>query len=227
MASEFALEDIQRYAAKILFLLWRTWHHRNNIVHGDGKASISTSVGFLANYLGSFSAVHSNPTCDIETSWIPPEPGSLKANVDAGWDAHSRDAGIDVVVRDHQGKVVLSEWKFSPNCGSTEESEVLACLAGLKHLIDLRQWSATAESDCLRTVQALSLDTPESSSSWALILEGRELLRIYRDLRVSKVDRANNSVAHVLAQFSKAGFSGSLSYDSPDCVRELVSSEVM
>jgi hypothetical protein len=148
----------------------------------------------LANYLASFSAVHSNPTCDIEAPWIPPDLGSLKANVDAGWDAHSRDAGIGVVVRDHQGNVVLSEWKFSPNCGSAEEAEVLACLAGLKHLIDLRQCPATVESDCLRAVQALSLDTPENSSSWALILEGRELLRIYRDLRVSKVDRANNSV---------------------------------
>jgi hypothetical protein len=160
---------------KILFLLWRAWHHRNNIVHGDGKASVSASVGFLANYLGSFSAIHSKPTCDIGTSWIPPEPGSLKANVDAGWDAHSRDAGIGVVVRDHQGKVVLSEWKFSPNCGSAGEAEVLACLAGLKHLIGLRQWPAILESDCLRAIQALSLDSPESSSSWALILEGREL----------------------------------------------------
>jgi hypothetical protein len=71
------------------------------------------------------------------------------------------------------------------------------------------------------------LDSPESLSSWALILEGRELLRIYRDLQVAKVDRANNSVAHVLAQFSKAGFSGYLSFDAPDCVRELVSSEMM
>jgi hypothetical protein len=83
---------------KILFLLWRAWHHRNNIVHGDGKASVSASVGFLANYLGSFSAIHSKPTCDIGTSWIPPEPGSLKANVDAGWDAHSRDAGIMIQI---------------------------------------------------------------------------------------------------------------------------------
>jgi ribonuclease HI len=212
---------------KILFLLWRAWHHRNNIVHGDGKASVSASVSFLANYLDSFSAIKSQRTCDNGTSWIPPEPGALKANVDAGWNAHSRDAGIGVVVRDHQGKVILSEWKFSPNCGSAEEAEVLACLAGLKHLIGLRQWPAILESDCLRAIQALSLDSPESSSSWALILEGRELLRIYQDIRVAKVDRVNNSVAHVLAQFSKAGFSGLLSFDAPDCVRELVSSEMM
>lgn len=39
---------------KIIFLLWRTWHHRNNIVHGDGKASVSASVPYLVNYLHSF-----------------------------------------------------------------------------------------------------------------------------------------------------------------------------
>jgi hypothetical protein len=36
----------------------------------------------------------------------------LKANMDAGWDAHSRDVGTDIIVRDCQGSVVLSEWKF-------------------------------------------------------------------------------------------------------------------
>jgi hypothetical protein len=105
------------------------------------------SVSFLANYLLSFSAVHSNTTCVIEASWATPEPGTLKENVDAGWDAHSRDVGISIIVHDYQGSVVLAEWKFIPNCGSAEEAEILACLVGLKHLIDLRRWPATVESD--------------------------------------------------------------------------------
>jgi hypothetical protein len=36
------------------------------------------------------------------------------------------------------------------------------------------------------------MDTPKNSCRWALILEGRELLRIYRELGVSKVERSNN-----------------------------------
>jgi hypothetical protein len=83
------------------------------------------------------------------------------------------------------------------------------------------------ESDCLRAVQAFSMDTPDNSQSWALILEGRELLRVYRDVGVSKVDRTCNSIAHVFAQLGKAGFSGFLSLDAPGCVKELVSSEMM
>jgi hypothetical protein len=135
-------------------------------VHGDGKASISASVSFLENYLTSFSAAQLSPqraTCDIGSRWTAPEVGSLKANVDAGWDAHSKDAGLGIIVRDWQGKTVLSEWKFIPNCGSAEEAEVLACLEGLKHLINLRQWPAVIESDCLRAVQALTTNSPECS----------------------------------------------------------------
>jgi hypothetical protein len=128
---------------KVMFLMWRAWHHRNNVVHGDGKASILASVSFLANYLTSFSAAQlgtPSSTCDIGASWVAPKVGSLKANVDAGWDAHSKDVGLGVIVRDWQGKPVLSEWKFIPNCGSAEEAEILACLEGLKHLINLQQW---------------------------------------------------------------------------------------
>jgi hypothetical protein len=215
---------------KVIFLLWRAWHHRNNIVHGDGKASISAYVSFLANYLTSFSAAQlgsQSSTCDIGTHWTAPEVGSLKANVDAGWDAHSKDAGLGIIVRDWQGKTILSEWKFIPNCGSAEEAEILACLEGLKHLINLRQWPAVIESDCLRAVQALTTNSPECSRSWALILEGRELLRVYSEIGIVKAERSCNSVTHVLAQLGKSGFSGSLSLEAPDCVKELIASDIM
>jgi hypothetical protein len=45
---------LDRTRAKVIFLLWRTLHHQNNIVHGDGKASIAISIPFLSNYLDSF-----------------------------------------------------------------------------------------------------------------------------------------------------------------------------
>jgi hypothetical protein len=83
------------------------------------------------------------------------------------------------------------------------------------------------ESDCLRAVSSISSDSKEQSPSWALILEARELLKVFRDIVVSKVDRVSNGIAHVLAQLGKAGFNGSLSNDAPDCVRELISGEML
>jgi hypothetical protein len=35
---------------KTLLLLWRAWHHRNNVMHGKGRASVGESVEFLKSY---------------------------------------------------------------------------------------------------------------------------------------------------------------------------------
>jgi hypothetical protein len=87
---------------KLLFLLWRTWHHQNNVVHGDGKASIAASIPFLQNYVESICPGAPEPdrkgkslvwAAKAQTdrdsvpcsNWLAPEPGWVKVNVDAGW----------------------------------------------------------------------------------------------------------------------------------------------
>jgi hypothetical protein len=104
---------------KLLLLFWRVWHHRNNIVHGDGKAAISASVPFLQNYLESFiaattkhvdlkgkgaifksQAVPSTP--HVRSWWHPPDIGWTKVNVDGGWDSWSKKAGWGLIIRDNR-----------------------------------------------------------------------------------------------------------------------------
>jgi hypothetical protein len=53
------------------------------------------------------------------------------------------------------------------------------------------------------------------------------LLRVYNEIGIVKAERSCNSVAHVLAQLGKSGFSGSLSLEAPDCVKELIASDIM
>jgi ribonuclease HI len=156
--------------------------------------------------------------------WTAPAVGVLKVNVDAGWDVGSRKAGIGIVVRDHTGHPIISEWKPVTCCTSAEDAESLACLEGLKHLIGLQCHEGILESDCLRPVQALLSDKIDRSTSWCNYSEGKELLRYYPFIKVVKVDRVSNSLAYALAQLGK---SGSLSHDAPDCVRELVFSDMM
>jgi ribonuclease HI len=188
----------------IIFLLWHVWHHRNNVVHGDGKASITASTSFISNYYQSFLAVTKpnlvgNYKTEGPSTWAAPSEGMIKANVDAGWDSVSKSAGIGIVIRDHSGQPVLSEWTYIPSCASADDAEIQACLQGLKHLIALRWWPVTLECDCLRAVQTRSSRGREFSCSWALIQEARDLLELYRDIDIRKVDRANNGVAHVFA----------------------------
>ena len=112
----------EKMRARIIFLLWRAWHHSNNVVHGDGKASIAASAPYLCTYHESFSEPRLETTdCkgkaasfpDREIShvvqnapsyWSALVQGSFNANVDAGWDHHhNKHAGIWVIIRDHRG----------------------------------------------------------------------------------------------------------------------------
>jgi hypothetical protein len=38
--------------AHVMYLLWRVWHLRNNMIHGKGSASIADLVSFLVSYEG-------------------------------------------------------------------------------------------------------------------------------------------------------------------------------
>jgi hypothetical protein len=69
---------------KVIYLLWRVWHHRNNVTHGDGKASISVSTQLFVNYHTSFAAVSlGGKDSGHISSWSAPSEGTIKANVDA------------------------------------------------------------------------------------------------------------------------------------------------
>ncbi|KAM0864854.1 hypothetical protein ACQ4PT_043630 [Festuca glaucescens] len=159
-------------------------------------------------------------------SWTAPVEGSLKANVDDGWDDLSKKVGLGIVIRDHSGGVLLTEWKFITSCASAEEAEMLALLSGIKHLLALGSGPAIVESDCLRAVQTISGTGREFSGGWALFQEARDLLRVFGNISVSKVDRVCNGVAHVLAQLGKSGFNGLLRDAAPPYVEELITLDV-
>lgn len=226
---------------KVIFLLWRVWHHRNNVVHGDGSASISASVPYLVNYLESFSLINSpkmDPkgkdlvTPEVMCSagsgvlpWVAPLEGEIKVNVDAGWDAISKKAGVGIIVRDHTGNVIVSEWHPVLGCWNAEEAEARAAIDGLKLLIKLGRWPATLETDCLRVAHMLSSVEIDRSENWTFYEEARELLHIFNQISVKKVDRARNGAAHSLARLGKSGDTGSLYGAIPICVSAIVASD--
>jgi ribonuclease HI len=207
--------------AKLLFLLWRTWHHRNNIVHGDGKASIAASIPFLQNYVESFCpgaplpdskgkapvlplrAQVADPRPVAHSEWAAPEPGWVKVNVDAGWQASSSAGGIGMVVRDEMGAVLLSEWKTLVACGSAEEAEMIACLEGIRYLAAYPQIPGILETDCSRLVAALEAVELDRSAHWSLILEAKSLLEVLPRVKLRRVSRVSNRVAHDLEQLGK------------------------
>jgi ribonuclease HI len=228
--------------AKQLFLFWRVWHHRNNLVHGDGKASVSASVTFLQSYLSSYVAANSKPPdmkgkvllypsqhhggkADEPSKWQPPPAGSLKANVDGGWDSSNKQAGLGIIIRDEKGSAIHSAWDYIPYCANAEEAEARACLEGLHHLIDLQRFQVIVEIDCQQVLQAVNSTIADRSLSQSIYREIKDLLHTNPLLELSKVDRCSNQVAHQLGQLGKCESSGVLSESTLSCVSELIAKD--
>jgi ribonuclease HI len=206
---------------KLLFLFWRTWHHRNNVIHGDGKASIAASVLFLQSYVllvhagvpdpdrkGKLSMLppckSSQATLEAPSNWVAPDVGWVKVNTDAGWCAADATGGVGVVVRDEKGAIPFSEWKTIAGCSSAEEAEVLACLDGLRYLAAHPHQRGILETDCARVVAVLLSSDEDRSAHWCLFQEARALLNMLLEVKVCEVSRVSNRVAHELAQLGKS-----------------------
>jgi hypothetical protein len=224
---------------KLLFMFWRAWHHRNNIIHGDGKASVLGSARFLQNYESSFREANSDETTSkgkklifpsqnldnaIEetTSWTAPPPDTTMVNVDAGWDYLSKVAGIGVIGRDCNGTVLSSEWRHISYCA--EEAEAMACLAGLKCLA-IRTSPGILGTDCKRVINAVTSPSMDRSPSWGIYMEIKDYLRFNPEFSIVKIDRSCNRVAHCLTQLGKRESCGSLEGSAPSCVLALIADD--
>jgi hypothetical protein len=59
------------------------------------------------------------------------------------------------------------------------------------------------------------LEEQELSRHWTLYHKVRELLKVFQDIRVSKVARVSNGIVHALAQLGRSGSSNILREAAP------------
>jgi ribonuclease HI len=211
----------------------------NNVVHGD-EASVTTSVPSLQNYKELISGTqHVNvdikgkatvyailepalPDADGSIRWEPPPTGWIKANVDASWDAQTERGGVGVVIRDQTGSVLRSVRSFIPTCASTEAAEIIACLQGLRHLVDFTRWPVILESDAAQVIDTLSAGCNDRSANCSSYMEARGLMAGLPEVMLSKVNRQGNKVANCLAQLGKCELCGVLDDSAPPCVLAMI-----
>ena len=152
---------------RILLILWQSWHLRNNVIHGDGKDTVSSPVHFLVRYEEDvndslYSDVtekdkchwslyphrSSNPTAPASDHWSAPAKGMVKLNTDASYISKTGESWIGAVARDHRGQVFVAVCQKLNKCSSVEEAEAEAALIGLKELANCTGgwslWKSTA-----------------------------------------------------------------------------------
>ncbi|XBI48707.1 hypothetical protein VPH35_112385 [Triticum aestivum] len=212
---------------QIIFLFWRTWHLRNDLIFGKGKESVSASACFVESYWESFGAHHSPRPVDFQnkgkgplvrisgvpnsldasSGWYPPPAGWFKINVDASFVESIREASVGVVVRDEEGEVIVSSWDFIGACQSVEEAELRACIAGLY-------------------IASLASGTMTGLLCRDLKMEAVSISKLINNLQWSKISRTANMVAHLIAKYSFDNrLDGILVNDVLPCVMNIVSNE--
>lgn len=224
----------------LLFLWWRAWHLRNDIIFGKGDASVEASAHFLFNYVDSLGSLNQrcirtvgngkapvvpapvvpscNPAPKCVSVWKPPPVGFVKLNVDASFIPDNLLAAWGAVLRDSNGDVLGSAWNLIDHCPSAETGEAIAYLERLKNA---RTWTSLPlilECDCASVVEAINCNGPVRSSIYGVIALLKELLLPAPSISCQKVDREANGAANCIARWAVKELSGGVLRDSvPSC----------
>ena len=105
--------------AQFMAIAWNIWRNRNGIQHGEEPKKMENLILEASRFISEFQAIQDLPipyVCRSQTSWLPPEPGVYKANVDGAIFKNLSSAGMGVLIRDYKGQVVaaLSQRFFAP-----------------------------------------------------------------------------------------------------------------
>ena len=135
--------------------------------------------------------------------WTKPPQGWTKLNVDAAYDRSSGEANIGIVMRDYSGEVLLSAWKHGIRCASVEDAEVVAGLEGVQLSNEWIRKLIMIESDCHSVVKSLLFDDENRASFSNTVKEIKSAMSAIAEVKVCKIRRECNKVAHELAQLAK------------------------
>ena len=226
-----------------MFIWWRAWHHRNDIIFDKGDASIDNSIRFLQNYLASLQNIaHGCETRDrkgkekvhqeklikhhsstqekeVKESWGKPEEGWVKCNVDASFSSSDMAGAWGAILRDHNGSIIASAWDRINHCNSAALGEAIACLEGLKLSLAHSDSDIIIETDCSAVLEAFKEDSTNRTEVRLIAKEFKLKKPPDRQVNLLKISRNCNFAAHDLCQFGRRELSGGVLKSSvPECV---------
>lgn len=190
-------------------MCWAFWNRRNKIRVHKPKENPDQIASFAKGYLEEFKACQSHPSSSPKPNTIPqvkwekPREGYHKINYDGAIFNDSNEAGIRVVVRDHEGscKATLSQKIRYPY--SVDFTEALAARRAVQFALELGLHSVEFEGDSACITEALN-GNDFSQAAFGLVLDdARTLARSLPNHSFHHVKRTGNSVAHALARRAK------------------------
>jgi ribonuclease HI len=133
--------------------------------------------------------------------WAPPQVGWCKLNNDGSFD-NKGDAGAGMVVRDHDGNIILSACRKLQSCRDPLGAELHAIMEGLSLAIHWCNLPILVETDCLESVKMLKSEGVDRSIHAPMVEEIKSLLRV-RQTCITHVNRSQNSSSHFMANYAR------------------------
>jgi len=143
------------------------------------------------------------PSVGPLTIWKPPDSERYKVNVDSAVFKHRKKAGIDVVIRDETGEVIVALSKIVNAPLGAVEIEAKAMEDRVSFARDVGIREAVFEGDSLIICKALQGDGGAPSSIQNVLDGTLDLTSNLRSFAFSHVKRQRNFPAHLLAQYAK------------------------
>jgi ribonuclease HI len=208
-----------------LLVAWRAWYVRNEVTHFKPLPPIEGSKHFLEGYSQLFHDARKVPAEAIikgktpalavgnqrvvasltvpNKPWLKPPLGSAKLSIDGSFLASDQTAGAGMVLRDENGMPIFSSCKFLEDCSSPLESELRACVEGLKLAVQHSELPILVETDCRQLVSMATSKERDRSSLLHLVSELKFLCSSSRVCSIVKVERSQIRVSHHLANLAR------------------------
>ena len=189
----------------ILKIAWGIWKNRNEVRHGGRKLAAAEIYGTASRLREEYVAAQevSNQPRDNpidQLRWLPPPHGWYKVNADGAVFLKHKWAGIGVIARDDQGRVVASMSQRLQAPLAALEIEAKAIEAAAMFASDIGIQNVDFESDNLQVCSALQGET-EASTTIANIIAGTLFhMHQIRHVEGRHTRREGNNAAHGLAK---------------------------
>ena len=208
---------VERFA----MIAWCIWFKRNSARTGSTSLPFSQIHSDAIERLLEFQHAQDshlapllppNPVC-----WSPPPNSWCKANYDGAIFQEQSAAGLGVVIRDHEGKVIgaLSDRVALPP--SVEDVEALACRRAILFALELNIHSVIFEGDSEIITNSLNSSEACFAPFGHLIEDARHLASGFQAVCFAHVNRKGNGVADKLAKIARQSQSPQIWFGDIHC----------
>ena len=138
-------------------------------------------------------------------SWCPLSSQPFKANFDGVVFNNSHSAGVGVIIRDRNGKVIAAMSERIPLPSTVLEVEAMACRRAVKFAYEVGIQDITFEGDSLTMIQAINYGGASEAPYRNLIDDITVFDSSLSIVEFKHVKRSCNRVADALAKKAKYG----------------------